>query len=155
MTPPSTPATTATTRAERAIRTDAGLAVLRIGLAVLLLAHGAQKLFEYGIPGVSGAFTEAGVPLAGAAATAAALIEAVGGLAILLGIGSRIAAVLVAVEMLVAIFTMHLGAGYFADGGGAELPLLVASTALGIALAGPGRYSLAGLLLARRSQLLA
>lgn len=129
--------------------------MLRIGLAVVLLAHGAQKLFEYGLPGVSGAFAAAGVPLAGAAATTAALVEMVGGIAILLGIGSRIAAVLVVIEMLVAIFTMHLGAGYFADGGGAELPVLVAGTALGIALAGPGRFSVAGVLLSRRSQLLA
>lgn len=145
----------APTSAARTPLVDAGLALVRIGLAVVLIAHGAQKLFDYGISGVSGAFAEAGIPAAGAAATVAALVEFVGGIAMLLGIGSRAAGVLVAAQMAVAILTMHLGAGFFADAGGMELPLLVATTALGLALSGPGRFSLAGLLFRSRTSLIA
>lgn len=137
--------------AETGAAHGAGLLVIRLGLGGLLLAHGIQKVFAFGIPGVTGSFEAAGVPAPGLAAVAAAVIETLGALLIIAGIGSRITSVLVICSMVVAMLTMHLPAGYFADAGGIELPLLIATTAAGLVLAGPGRLSVAGALGRSRS----
>lgn len=134
---------------------DLGLLILRIGLAIVLIAHGAQKIFEVSVPGVGAWFSQLGVPAPEAAGLLVSIVEFLGGFAILLGVGARVSSVLVAVSMVGAIVLVHIEAGFFAEAGGFELPLLIAIAAVALAVAGPGRLSLARLVVPQRLGLLA
>jgi putative oxidoreductase len=91
--------------------------VLRIVAGVIFLMHGAQKLFGAfggsGIDGTAQFFEQAGIAPGLFWAWIAGLVEFFGGLALLLGALTRFAALLLAVQMLVAIFAVHLQHGFF------------------------------------------
>src|SRR5262245_31308761 len=95
----------------RTTTTDAGLLAIRIGVAAVLIFHGAQKLFGlfggHGIAGTAGFMASIGIPFATASAVLAGSAEFFGGLALLLGVGTRIAAIPMIFTMLVAIVTVH------------------------------------------------
>jgi putative oxidoreductase len=144
--------TTATLRpALPAPRIDLGLLVLRVVLGTVFLAHGAQKLFVFGFDGVTGAFTQMGAPLPGVTGPLVALVEFFGGLALIVGLLSRLAGVGLAATMLGAILLVHLPAGFFAPKG-VEFVLTLMAGALAIAATGAGRYSLDHALGARRTR---
>ncbi|WP_322645583.1 DoxX family protein [Oerskovia flava] len=106
-----------------------------------MIAHGAQKVFTFTLSGTGAAFGDMGIPAAGVAGPAVALFELVGGVALLLGLGTRVVAALYAVTMLGALFLVHLSAGFFAGDGGYELVLVLAAAAAALALTGPGVWS--------------
>lgn len=122
-------------------RTALALTVLRVAIGIIFVAHGYQKFFEYTLPGTTAAFTKMGVPLAQLVASAVATIELLGGLALLLGFGTRVAASLLALTMLGALVLVHAKAGFF-NPGGIEFPLALLAASVALALAGPGAYSL-------------
>src|SRR6476619_2863283 len=66
-------------------RQDVTLLIGRIALGIVLIAHGWQKFFTYGISGATASFEQMGIPAAGAAAVFAALVELVGGIALIVG----------------------------------------------------------------------
>lgn len=122
-------------------RYNLALTILRIVIGITFFAHGWQKLFTNGIPGVTGFFGSLGIPAAGFFAVVVTLVELLGGLALILGIGTRIAASLLAITMLVAMFTVHLPNGFFASNGGYELVLLLFAGCVALGLTGAGSYS--------------
>ena len=118
---------------------DVALLVLRLALAAVLLYHGLPKLMNFGAA-VAG-FQSMNVPAPTLTAAFAILSEVVGGILILLGIAVDLAGVLVIIDMLGAIFTVHWNKGFDFTQGGWEHPFTVLAMALTLALAGPGDYS--------------
>ena len=119
---------------------DTALAVLRVVLGVTFLLHGGQKLFVYGFDGVAGAFGQMGSPAAEIVGPFVALVEFFGGIAIVLGLLTRLAALGIGATMVVAILTVHLKQGFF-NPGGIEFPLALLASAFALVLTGAGAYS--------------
>jgi putative oxidoreductase len=126
-------------------RLNVALVGLRLILGIVFVAHGAQKLFGWfggsGINGTGEFFANLGltpgVPLAALSGAG----ELVGGLLMLVGVLIPLGALILTIDMLVAIGwrTSKLG---FISGGGVELNLLILMIVLALVLLGPGRYSL-------------
>ena len=131
-------------------RLSAALAALRLVVGVVFLAHGAQKIFTFGFGGVIGAFEGMGVPMAGIVGPTVALIEFFGGLALILGLFTRVASIGLGAVMLGAITLVHLPAGFFMPNG-VEFTLTLLSAAVALTLAGPGAYSLDAVRARRRA----
>lgn len=119
-----------------------GIALLRVVTGIIFLMHGQQKLFEFGIGGVTGMLTGLGFPAPGFMAIVLTLVEVVGGIALIVGAFTRIAAILVAIDVLVAFFLVHLPNGFFVSNGGFELVLILATAGVTLFLTGPGAMAL-------------
>jgi putative oxidoreductase len=124
---------------------DLGLLVLRLGLGSIMFGHGAQKVmgwFGGGGPKMFlGWMASMGVPAP--IAWLAMLVEFVGGIAVILGLFSRTAALGFAGNMLVATAMVHWKNGFFGGEGGSgwEWSGMLLCAALTIVLAGPGRIA--------------
>jgi putative oxidoreductase len=129
---------------------DVGLLVLRLVLGVIFIGHGAQKLFgSFGGPRISGfakMLEQLGVKPARPMAILAGLAEFVGGILVMLGFLTPVAALALIVVMIVAIVAVHLKNGFFGTNGGYEFNLALVGIALTLLIAGAGVYSLDSLL---------
>ena len=126
------------------------LAVLRIVTGIVFLMHGWQKLALMGVGGFAGFLGQLGIPGAEIAAVVVTAVEVIGGLALILGIGTRWVAIPLAFDMLVALFTVHLPAGFFASEGGYELVLLLLAASVALILGGSGALALENVVRRRR-----
>ena len=137
-------------RAPTARQLDISLAILRVIVGGVFLAHGGQKLFVYGLGGVTFAFDQMGIPLPGLLGPAVAVLEFFGGLALVVGLLTRPAALGLLFNMLGAIVFVHAKTGFFLPNGSEFALSLVGSSAL-LVLAGAGNFSLDALIARRGS----
>ena len=127
----------------------AGLAplVLRVVLGFLMVAHGYQKLSRG--PATFGQnLAELGVPAPVFMGYVVTFTELIGGAFLLVGLLSRLAALALTIDLVVAIALVKVNVGLIAGrgmGAGAELDLAFIAGFLAVLLAGPGRFSLDGL----------
>ena len=124
-----------------------GPLMLRIGLGVVYLVHGAGKLFEVGpaafpVDAFAGVLGGLGVPLPVIFAWIVALVETLGGLALLLGVLTRYAAALIAIDALVATLIFHLPNGFVVANNGFEFTLVNFFAAVALVFLGAGALSL-------------
>lgn len=125
-----------------------GLAALRIAVAAVFISHGRQKLFVYGFAGVTGAFTQMGVPLPGVMGPLIALLEFFGAIALVVGFLTRPIALLFVFDMLGAILLVQLKNGFSHY----ELEFLLLASSLALFLTGAGSFSVDSLLAARKER---
>ncbi|PYP49072.1 MAG: hypothetical protein DMD39_12595 [Gemmatimonadetes bacterium] len=125
-----------------------GLAALRLAVATIFIRHGAQKLFVFGFAGVTGAFTHMGVPFPGLMGPLIGLLEFFGGLALVIGLLTRLVALGLVFDMLGAILLVQLKRGF----SGYELEFLLLGSSLALVLTGAGRFSVDSLIAARRER---
>lgn len=115
-------------------------ALLRVVSGLLFACHGAASLF-----GVLGGAHGATVPVGQWPGWWAALIQLVGGVLVLAGLGTRIAALLCSGSMAYAYFTVHQEHALWPIQNGGELSVLFCWIFLTIAVTGPGSFALDGL----------
>ena len=118
-----------------------GITVMRLIVGSVFVMHGGQKLFIFGLHQVSGSFAGFGIPLPMLSAVVVSLVEFLGGLALLVGLGTRWAALLIAIDMAVAILKVHLRHGFFGPAG-FEYPLTLLGANIALLLNGPGAMAL-------------
>lgn len=112
----------------------------RVVVGAVFMAHGLQKFLGWGMSGTASSFEQMGVPLPGVSAWFAALVETVGGLALVLGAALPVVGALLALVMVGAVVFAHLPNGFFASGGGIEYVLVLAVAALALGFSG-GSYT--------------
>ena len=131
------------------------LLIGRIGLGVLMIAH-AKVEYDFAggsLAGVGRLFEQSGIPLAAITGPANVLLEAFGGVAMILGLGVTIVGVLMALNMLGAWLLVHSTALYSMDHTGPETVIAIGLLSLVLAATGSGRFGLDHLIMrrARRS----
>lgn len=131
----------------KVLQTKAGLGSLaiRVPVGIVLAAHGGQKLFGwfggYGLEGTGQWMESIGLAPGFLMALLAGSVEFFGGLALILGLLTRPAALLTAFTMLVAIFTAHISHGLFISNGGFEYALILFAATLALTFQGAGCFS--------------
>lgn len=117
------------------------LLILRVVLGITFFIHGLAK-FQMGLENVAGFFQSMALPAI--LAYLVAFIELMGGIALIVGFGTRIASGLVGFIMVGAIFKAKLAAGFMGNGqsAGYELDVALLAMAVALCIAGSRLYSL-------------
>lgn len=131
---------------------DLALLLLRVGVGIVFFAHGWQKLFTNTVDGTAAFFGQVGVPLPTLSAWFATLVELGAGAALVLGVATPVAGLLLALDMLGAFLFVHAGNGVFVTENGWELVLALGLSSLALAVLGAGRVSVDHLLADRRTR---
>jgi len=133
------------------VKHEVGALILRVTLGVLFFIHGLVK-FQGGIENTVGWFDSIGIP--GFMAYVVALIELVGGIALILGVATRLVSALLAFIMIGAIFTAKLSLGLLGNGqmAGYELDIAFLVIAVFLAINGSSLYSVGNLIFKKDSQ---
>jgi len=125
---------------------NTGLLIIRLIVGLTFMGHGAQKMFGWfgghGLKGTGGWLESIGVKPGLFMAFIAALLELVGGFLFAAGLLTWVGAALIAITMVVAIFTVHGKNGYWSTQGGFEYNLILIVVVIGVALVGPGAFIL-------------
>lgn len=131
----------------RVMSTRAGWAplALRLPVGIIFAAHGAQKLFGwfggYGLTGTAQWMESIGLAPGVLMVLLAGGAEFFGGLALIVGLLVRPAALALSVAMLVAIFTVHISHGLFMSNNGYEFALALLAASVSLLISGGGSAS--------------
>ncbi|UUD64458.1 DoxX family protein [Pseudomonas seleniipraecipitans] len=127
-------------------RAGYGLTILRVLVGIIFVAHGSQKLFGwfggYGLEGVAQWMESIGLAPGYLMALMAGSAEFFGGLALIVGLLVRPAAVALTFTLVVAIFSVHISNGLFMADNGYEFALALMAATLALLVEGAGRLSL-------------
>ncbi|MFC8688300.1 DoxX family protein [Brevibacillus porteri] len=124
--------------------------ILRVIAGLTFAIHGVAK-FQMGLENVAGFFGTMGLPAF--IAYLVAFLEVVGGIALILGLGTRVFAGALSVVMIGAIFTAKLAVGFLGGEGGAgyELDLALLAMLVALGISGSSKFALDAILLGKRS----
>jgi putative oxidoreductase len=129
---------------------NTGLLIIRVLVGTVMFAHGAQKLFGWfggsGIRATGEGFATLGYRPGALMAAFAGIGEAGGGVLLALGLAMPLAVAAIVGVMTNAILSVHIRKGFFNQNGGFEFPLTLGGTAIGLGIAGPGRFSMDSLI---------
>jgi putative oxidoreductase len=130
---------------------DAVLLLARIGLGIIMIAHG-KLMYDFGggLSGVAQLWGQMGIPLASVTGPGVVLFEFVGGVAMILGLAVPIVGVLMALNMVGAWMLVHTSPLFSMDHNGPELAIMIGLLSLVLAVVGSGRFGLDHLIIARR-----
>jgi len=124
---------------------DFGLFLIRAVLAAVFFYHGSQKLFGWfgghGLEATAQWMGSIGIPFPRLNALLASVTEVAGAVVLLMGTGTRLAAVPMAFTMAVAIATVH-NSGFDVRTGGMEYALTLGVVLVALVLTGPGEFTL-------------
>ena len=134
---------------------DISSLIMRVALGIVFFPHGAQKLLGWfggnGFSETMGVFTEKmGIPVV--LAFLAIMAESIGAAVLITGFLTRVAALGIATNMIVAIFMVHLPHGFFMNwfgkkqGEGYEYHILAITLAVALMIRGGGRFSIDGII---------
>ncbi|MFZ4500482.1 MAG: DoxX family protein [Minisyncoccia bacterium] len=124
---------------------NTALLIVRIIVGIAFFLHGLQK-FNMGIEAVTEGFVAWGIPLAGLMAWVVTLVETVGGIALIVGVGTELVSFLLIIVMIVAAFVVrNLMQMDFL--GGWEVNLVFIAALIPLLVQGAGRYSLSHILM--------
>jgi putative oxidoreductase len=126
---------------DRGVNPDLGLAILRVVVGVIFIAHGAPAVFG-GMEGTSALMESLGVPLPAVAAWAIKLLEFLGGISLVAGFLVTPVALLLGAHMMAGIVLIHAARGFYVVGpnanSGIEFNLLLTAALLVLVFGGPG-----------------
>ncbi|QOL26839.1 DoxX family protein [Thalassotalea sp. LPB0316] len=118
---------------------------LRVPIGIIFMAHGAQKLFGwfggYGLEATGNWMASIGLAPGFLMALLAGSAEFFGGLMLVLGLLTRPAAFVLAITMVVAIFSVHFANGLFMANNGYEFGLALLAASVSLAISGAGKLS--------------
>jgi putative oxidoreductase len=127
-------------------RAGYGLTIVRILVGIIFVAHGGQKLFGlfggYGLAGTAQYMESLGLTPGYVMASLAGGAEFFGGVALIIGLLARPAAVVLIVMTLVAIFSVHIHNGLFMANNGFEFALALLGALIAVLIEGPGKLSM-------------
>lgn len=120
---------------------DLAILLARVGIGVVFVAHGWQKIFTLGLSRVGEQFAGLGIPQPYVTAAIVAGVELIAGAALVAGILTPLAGVLLGVDMVGALYFVHATNGPFITRNGWELVVALGVGALLVAAVGAGRFS--------------
>ncbi|MBI4040299.1 MAG: DoxX family protein [Deltaproteobacteria bacterium] len=125
---------------------DTASLILRLVIGSTFIMHGSQKVLGafggHGLEGVAQFLTQLGFPMPTLMAYLLGYTEFLGGIALVLGLGTRIFALLLSFAMVVAIFSVHWKNGFFGSQGGFEYPFVILGGTLALAAMGCQKWGL-------------
>lgn len=126
-------------------RAGYGLTIVRILVGIIFVAHGSQKLFGafggYGLEGTGQYMASLGLNPGYLMALLSGSAEFFGGLALVIGLLARPAAVVLALTLVVAIFSVHISHGLFMANNGYEFALALLGGVVAVLIEGAGKVS--------------
>lgn len=123
-----------------------GLFLIRIVIGAIFAVHGYQKLTEMGVDGTAGFLAQLGFPMASVFAVLLIAAELGGGLLLIAGAFTHWVAKILTIVAAVALLTVHITKGFMVSSGGYEYILLILVCCIALTIAGPGRWSVDGMM---------
>jgi putative oxidoreductase len=114
---------------------------VRLAVGIVFTAHGAQKLFQKTPAALADSFGSTGIPFPVLSAWIVIGVELLGGMAVIIGLGTRLVSALFAVIMVVAFAMVHAAHGFFLPNG-YEYVFVLFFASLALVLKGAGAFAL-------------